>query len=196
MSLDDGLFFIVDWNFLFLIIGGCITASWLLIRLVSVSDSDNIESLTNTVALIGFPVGISSLMLAGAAFYLDSMEIGLPDSFDIVTLICLGLMGLVLILRPIKDFRFGTFISLAIGLFGAALLIFLGANQVKIIAGAFIVLFLVIYLTIRMVEDLYLLIAEILSMPIVSVSVGLVCIAQGLLQLFGASFLDLLAGVI
>ncbi|MHA2237726.1 MAG: hypothetical protein ACXAB2_05050 [Candidatus Hodarchaeales archaeon] len=196
MSLDDGLFFIVDWNFLFLILGGCITASWLLIRLASVSDSDNVESLTNTVALIGFPVGILSFMLAGAGIYLDSMEIGIPDSFDIVTLICLCLMGLVLILRPIKDFKFGTFISLAIGLFGAALLIFLGANQVKIVAGAFIALFLIIYLTIRMIEDLYLLIAEILSMPIISVSVGLICIVQGLLQMIGGSFLDILAGIL
>ena len=196
MSLDDGLFFLVDWNFIFLILGGCVTASWLLIRLASVSDSDKVESLTNSVALIGFPVGILSLMLAGAAIYLDSMETGLPNSFDIVTLICLGLMGLILILRPIKDFRLGTFISLAVGLFGAALLIFLGADQVKIVAGGFILLFLVIYLTIRMIEDLYLLIAEILSMPIISVSVGLLCIVQGLLQMTGASLLDFLAGIL
>lgn len=196
MSLDDGLFFLVDWNFIFLILGGCVTASWLLIRLASVSDSNKVESLTNTVALIGFPVGILSLMLAGSAIYLDSMEIGLPNSFDIVTLICLGLMGFILILRPIKDFRFGTFISLAVGLFGAALLIFLGADQVKIVAGGFILLFLIIYLTIRMIEDLYLLIAEILSMPIISVSVGLLCIVQGLLQMTGASLLDFLAGIL
>jgi hypothetical protein len=196
MSLDDGLFFIVDWNFIFLILGGGITASWLLIRLTSVSDSDKVESLTKSVALLGFPVGILSLMYAGAAIYLDSMEIGLPNSFDIATLICLGLMGLILILRPIKDFKFGTFISLAVGLFGAALLIFLGADQVKIVAGAFILLFLVIYLTIRMIEDLYLLIAEILSMPIISVSVGLLCIVQGLLQMVGASLLDFLAGIL
>lgn len=196
MSLDDGLFFIVDWNFIFLILGGCITASWLLIRLTSVSDSDKVESLTNSVALLGFPIGILSLMYTGAAIYLDSMEIGLPNSFDIATLICLGLMGLILILRPIKDFKFGTFISLAVGLFGAALLIFLGADQVKIVAGAFILLFLVIYLTIRMIEDLYLLIAEILSMPIISVSVGLLCIVQGLLQMVGASLLDFLAGIL
>ena len=196
MSLDDGLFFLVDWNFIFLILGGCVTASWLLIRLASVSDSNKVESLTNTVALIGFPVGIFSLMLAGSAIYLDSMEIGLPNSFDIVTLICLGLMGFILILRPIKDFRFGTFISLAVGLFGAALLIFLGADQVKIVAGGFILLFLIIYLTIRMIEDLYLLIAEILSMPIISVSVGLLCIVQGLLQMTGASLLDFLAGIL
>jgi hypothetical protein len=47
-----------------------------------------------------------------------------------------------------------------------------------------------------MIEDLYLLIAEILSMPIISVSVGLLCIVQGLLQMVGASLLDFLAGIL
>ena len=195
MALDDGLFVVVDWSFLLLILGGCVAASWLLIRLASVTDSDEITSLTNKIALLGFPIGILSLMLIGAAFYLDSIkQIGLPQSFDLFTLICLLILGLVLILRPIKDFRFGAIISLALGLFGAALIIFLGANQVKIVAGVFILIFLLIYGSIRLIEDLYLLIAEILANPIISVSVGLVCIIQGCLQLLGRSLGDILLG--
>jgi hypothetical protein len=188
MTLDDGLFVIVEWNSLLLILGGCVAASWLLIRLASVTDSDEMASLTGKIALLGFPIGILSLMLIGSAFYLFSMnQIGLPSSFDLFTLLCLLILGLVLILRPIKDFRFGAFLSLGLGLFGAAVIVFLGANQVKIVAGVFILIFLLIYGSIKLVEDLYLLIAEILASPIISVSVGLLCILQGVLQLFGTS---------
>ena len=109
-----------------------------------------------------------------------------------ITLICLGIMGLVLILRPIKDFKFGTVLSLAIGLLGAAILVFLGANSVKIIAGIFILLFFLIYGAVRLFEDLYLIIAEILSHPVVTVAIGAICILQGLLQIFSFSLLNFL----
>ncbi|MCK4849041.1 MAG: hypothetical protein KAT16_08460, partial [Candidatus Heimdallarchaeota archaeon] len=187
MALDDGLFLLISWNFLLLIAGGCVAASWLLIRLSSVSDSEDISSLTQKVALMGFPVGILSILMTGAIFYLNSQPIGVPSSVDIVTLFCLGIMGLVLILRPIKDFKFGTVLSLAIGLLGAAILVFLGANSVKIVAGFFILLFLLIYGAVRLVEDLYLIIAEILSHPLISVIIGAICIFQGLLQIFSFS---------
>lgn len=192
MALDDGLFILVDWNFLLLIMGGCVAASWLLIRLSSVSDSEEIVSLAEKVAILGFPVGVISLLMIGAAFYLDSQPVGLPASFDLITLICFGVLGLVLILRPIKNFRFGTFLSLGLGLLGAAILVFLGTNQIKIMAGVFIIIFLVIYGSIKMVEDLYLLIAEILSNPMISVTVGVICVIQGLLQILGFSLANFL----
>ncbi|MHA1993205.1 MAG: hypothetical protein ACW97Z_01545 [Candidatus Hodarchaeales archaeon] len=192
MALDDGLYVLVDWNFLLLILGGCVAASWLLIRLSSVSDSEEIVSLTEKVAILGFPVGIISLLMIGAAFYLDSQPVGLPASFDLITLFCFGILGLVLILRPIKNFRFGTFLSLGLGLLGAAILVFLGANQIKIMAGVFIIIFLLIYGSIRMIEDLYLLIAELLSNPIISVTIGVICIVQGILQILSFSIADFL----
>ncbi len=192
MALDDGLYVLVDWNFLLLILGGCVAASWLLIRLSSVSDSEEIVSLTEKVAILGFPVGIISLLMIGAAFYLDSQPVGLPASFDLITLLCFGILGLVLILRPIKNFRFGTFLSLGLGLLGAAILVFLGANQIKIMAGVFIIIFLLIYGSIRMIEDLYLLIAELLSNPIISVTIGVICIVQGILQILSFSIADFL----
>jgi hypothetical protein len=132
-------------------------------------------------------------MMLVASLYLDHQEIGLPSNFDFFSFICFGILGLILILRPIKDFRFGTFLSLAIGLIGAAVLVFLGANQIKIVAGVFVLLFLLIYGTIRMIEDLYLLIAEILSHPIISVTVGIICVIQGFLELIGLSLADLFA---
>jgi len=192
MALDDGLFLLISWNFLLLIFGGCVAASWLIIRLSSVSDSEDISSLSQKVALLGFPVGIFSILTTGAIFYLSSQPIGVPSSVDIVTLLCLGIMGLILILRPIKDFRFGTVLSLAVGLLGAAILVFLGANSVKIIAGLFILLFLLIYGAVKLVEDLYLIIAEILSHPLISVIIGAICIFQGLLQFFNFSLIDFL----
>jgi hypothetical protein len=196
MALDDGLFVLISWNFLLLIIGGCVAASWLLIRLSSVSDSEEMSSITQKMALLGFPVGICAILMTGAIFYLNSQPIGVPSSVDIVTVICLGIMGLVLILRPIKDFKFGTVLSLAIGLLGAAILVFLGANSVKIVAGFFILLFLLIYGAIRLVEDLYLMIAEILSHPLISVIIGAICIFQGILQIFSFSLVDFLPLII
>jgi len=196
MTLDDGLYLLISWNSLLLIIGGCVAASWLLIRLSSVSDSEDITSLTQKMALVGFPVGVFSIFMTGAIFYLNSQPIGLPSSVDIFTLVFLGVMGLVLILRPIKDFKLGTVLSLAIGLLGSAILVLLGANSVKIIAGFFILLFLLIYGAVRLVEDLYLIIAEILSHPLISVIIGAICIFQGLLQIFHFSLIDFLPLII
>ncbi|MHA1947485.1 MAG: hypothetical protein ACXAC6_07025 [Candidatus Hodarchaeales archaeon] len=192
MALDDGLFLLISWNSLLLIVGGGVAASWLLIRLSSVSDSEDISSLTKKMALLGFPIGIISILMTGAIFYLNSQTIGIPTSVDMITLIFLGIMGLVLILRPIKDFKFGTVVSLAIGLLGAAILVFLGANSIKIIAGLFILLFLLIYGAVRLFEDLYLIIAEILSHPLITVVIGAICIFQGILQIFSFSLIDFL----
>ncbi len=192
MALDDGLFLLMSWNSLLLIIGGGVAASWLLIRLSSVSDSEDISSLTKKMALLGFPIGIVSILMTGAIFYLNSQPIGIPTSVDMITLICLGIMGLVLILRPIKDFKFGTVLSLAIGLLGAAILVFLGTNSIKIIAGLFILLFFLIYGAVRLFEDLYLIIAEILSHPVITVVIGAICISQGILQIFNFSLIDFL----
>lgn len=192
MALDDGLFLLISWNSLLLIVGGGVAASWLLIRFSSVSDSEDISSLTKKMALLGFPIGIVSILMTGAIFYLNSQAIGIPTSVDMITLICLGIMGLILILRPIKDFKFGTVVSLAIGLLGAAILVFLGANSIKIIAGLFILLFLLIYGAVRLFEDLYLMIAEILSHPLITVVIGAVCIFQGILQIFSFSLINFL----
>lgn len=192
MALDEGLFLLLSWNSILLIIGGGLAASWLLIRLSAVSDSEDISSLTQKMALFGFPVGIVAVLMTGAIFYLNSKPIGIPTSVDMMTLVCLGIMGLVLILRPIKDFRFGTVLSLAIGLIGAAILVFLGANSAKIIAGLFILIFLLIYGAVRLFEDLYLIIAEILSHPVITVVIGAICIIQGILQIFSFSLIDFL----
>ncbi|MFX0014676.1 MAG: hypothetical protein ACFFB2_05995 [Promethearchaeota archaeon] len=180
---------LISWNFLILIIGGFLAASWLFVRLAGVS-TDDMSNIVDKLALIGFPVGITALITIGAGLYLwskDSNFIESYNTFDIITISCLGILGLVLILRPIKDFRFGVFLSLAIGLLGAGLFVFLGARSVQILSVAFFVLFLVIYLSIKMFEDLYLLIAEFLSSPLISVIVGILCLLQGVLQLFSLS---------
>jgi hypothetical protein len=191
MVLDIVLPALINLNFFILIIGGLLAAAWLLTRLAGVSTDADISEIVSKIAIIGFPVGIASFITIGAAFYLISREFMFPDTFDFVTLICLLILGLVLILRPIKDFKFGTFISLAIGLLGAGILVFLGEKSVKLLSIIFILLFIVIYITIKFFEDLYLLIAEILSSPIISVSIGVLCVIQGLLEIIGFS----LAGI-
>lgn len=175
---------LVNWNFLILIVGGLLAAAWLLVRLAGVS-SDDMESIVEKLSIIGFPVGIIALITIGAGLYLFSNHILEPETFDISTIGCLILLALVLILRPIKDFRFGTIISLAIGLCGAGLLIFLGAESIKLLSVVFIVIFLIIYGAIKLFEDLYLLIAELLASPLISIIVGIICILQGVLEILG-----------
>jgi hypothetical protein len=180
---------LVSWNFVILILGGLLAASWLLVRLAGVS-SDDMSDLVNKLALIGFPVGIIALITIGAGVYLISKELEVLETFDIVTIGLLGVLGLVLILRPIKDFRFGAFISLAIGLiglFGAGFLVFLGARSVLLLAVVFFLLFFVIFIAIRLFEDLYLLIAETLSSPFISIAIGTLCVLQGILEILGVS---------
>ena len=186
---------LVPWNFAILILGGLLAASWLFVRLAGVS-SDDMSNIVDKLSLLGFPVGIVALITIGAGLYLSSIQPSLfegPDiqfgysTFDLATIACLGILGLVLILRPIKDFRFGAFISLAIGLLGAGLFIFLGTESVQLLAVVFLILFIGIYLLIKFVEDLYLLIAEVLSSPLISVIVGILCLLQGILQILGLS---------
>ncbi|MFX1285125.1 MAG: hypothetical protein ACFFB5_15805 [Promethearchaeota archaeon] len=184
---------LVSWNFVILILGGLLAASWLLVRLAGVS-SDDLSNIVDKLSLIGFPIGVIALITIGAGLYLWSI-MGEPGptfieeypTFDLVTIVFLCILGLVLILRPIKEFRFGAFISLAIGLLGAGLLVFLGAESVQLLSVVFFVLFLVIYLSIKMFEDLYLLVAEVLSSPLISIIVGILCILQGILQILGLS---------
>ncbi|MFX0170450.1 MAG: hypothetical protein ACFE9L_00880 [Candidatus Hodarchaeota archaeon] len=177
---------LVNWNFAILILGGFLAAAWLLVRLAGVS-SDDISEYVNKLALIGFPVGITALITVGAGLYLISKNLEVLETYDIITMGLLGILGLVLVLRPIKDFKFGVFISLAIGLFGAGLLVFFGASSVKLLAVVFVLLFFVIYGATRLFEDLYLLIAEILSSPLISVIIGILCVLQGILEVLGFS---------
>ncbi len=186
MPLDIIFSLLVTYNFVILIVGGLLAAAWLMVRFAGVSSEDMSKTVRN-LSLIGFPVGVIALITIGAGLYVISKEILVIETFDLVTIACLGILGLVLILRPIKDFKFGAFLSLGIGLLGAALIVMLGANSVKLLAGVFIILFLVIYGAIKIFEDVYHLIAEILASPLISVSIGLIAILQGVLLIFNLS---------
>ncbi|MHA2075237.1 MAG: hypothetical protein ACW97X_11505, partial [Candidatus Hodarchaeales archaeon] len=163
MVLDLILPIFVNLKALTLIVGGLLAASWLVVRIAGVS-SEDISGMVDKIAILGFPVGIIAFLTIGAGIFLisNSSTSDYP-TFDILTVVCLGILGIVLILRPIKDFRFGTIISLAIGLLGAGLLVFLGAESIKLLSVFFIILFFTIFGAIKIFEDLYLLIAEILS---------------------------------
>jgi hypothetical protein len=197
--VDNLLHNLIFWSFLILILGGLLAASWLLVRLAGVS-SDDMSSIVDKLSLIGFPVGILALFSIGAGLLLWS-TMGDPGpefideypAFDLFTIACLGILSLVLILRPIKDFRIGAFISLAIGLLGAGLLVLLGAESIQLLAIVFVVIFIALYLSIKLIEDLYLLIAEVLSSPIISIVVGVLCIIQGILLFFGVSIGGIIA---
>ncbi|UCE12621.1 MAG: hypothetical protein JSV04_10555 [Candidatus Heimdallarchaeota archaeon] len=196
--IENVLHNLVFWSFIILILGGLLAASWLFVRLAGVS-SDDMSNLVEKLSLLGFPVGIVALITIGAGFLLWSTMENFMDeypAFDLFSIFCLGILGLVLILRPIKDFRFGAFISLALGLLGAGVLVLVGAESVQLLAVVFIVIFLAIYLSIKIIEDLYLLIAEVLSSPLISVCVGILCIIQGILQFFGLSIGGIIALVL
>ena len=185
--LDLVLPILVDWKSITLIVGGVLAASWLAVRMAGVS-SDDISGIINKLAIIGFPVGIIAIITIGAGFYLISKS---PDqsypTFDAITIGCLAILGFVLILRPIKDFKFGAVLSLAIGLIGSGLLVFFGADSIKFMSVVFIIIFFIIYGAIRVFEDLYLLIADFLSSPFISVTIGVLCILQGTLLIFNIS---------
>jgi len=184
---------LIDLNFIILILGGISAASWLVVRFIGLAEEEEISKVANGLAIVGFPIGVICFLIIGAGFYIFSTSIEmLPSTYDWFTVICLGILGLVLILRPIKDFRFGAILSLGVGLLGAALLIYLGAENVKMLSAVFVILFFAIYGAIKVVEDLYLIIAEILSSPAISVSIGIICITQGILEFVGLSILMLI----
>ena len=191
----------VDFNILvnnaeyILIIGGFIAISWFLqkiIRPVPVIGT-TASILTKIISFFGLFAGIA-LVITGATAWRTQAPI---DNYTIALLI---IAGLALILRPIKDFPWASLLGLiAGGLSEGAVYFFFplpgtvfGIASIWIYIIIFLIPAVIIYMVFKFIEDVFKLVGTLLGSKPVTLIVGFVCIAQGILLLLDNNLFSIL----
>lgn len=97
-------------------------------------------------------------------------------------LVVMGVLGVLLFSRPLRNVRWASLISLAIAVFAALELhlAFGGLNTLEL-GIVFIIVLLVLYTLLRFVEDILEFIGSVLAFPPVAIVIGLVSIYFGIL---------------
>jgi hypothetical protein len=180
-----------------LIIGGVIAIAWFLEKLLKpvpvVGTPASI--LTKIISFFGFFAGIILIITGAAAWQTQAPNV---DTYTIYLLI---IAGLVLILRPIKDFPWAALLGLiAGGLCAGAVYFFfplpetvLGIASIWVYIIIFLIPAVIVYMVFKFIEDVLKLIGTLLASKPVTLIVGFVCIAQGILLLLDKNLFTLLA---
>jgi hypothetical protein len=179
-----------------LIIGGVIAIAWFLEKLLKpvpvVGTPASI--LTKIVSFFGFFAGIALIITGAAAWQTQAPNV---DTYTIYLLI---IAGLVLILRPIKDFPWAALLGLiAGGLCAGAVYFFfplpetvLGIASIWVYIIIFLIPAVIVYMVFKFIEDVLKLIGTLLASRPVTLIVGFVCIAQGILLLLDKNLFTIL----
>jgi hypothetical protein len=187
---------LIDYIPHILILGGILATSWFLEKLLRpvpvVGKPASI--LTKILSFFGFFAGILLVVTGGVAWQTQTTQI---DTYTIYLLI---IAGLVLILRPIKDFPWAALIGLiAGGLCAGAVYFFyplpetvLGIASTWVYLIIFLIPAVLVYMVFKFIEDVLKLIGTLLASRPVTLIVGFVCIAQGVLLLLDMNLFTLL----
>ena len=171
-----------------LIIGGLCACSPLFKRVS--------KALERFLAVLGFLVGIVVLIVAvdyGLALNFLSGLVQIPAPADLSSttylkyfLPAMVILGILLVSRPIKNIRWASLISLAVGLLVPYLLrIVLPSLSTTILAIVFLIAALAIYTLLKFVEDIFKLVSSILAFTPIALVIGLVNIYFGVLLVTG-----------
>jgi len=190
---------LVDYTPYILILGGIVAASWLLEKLAWAAPvvGEPVSWLVKVTALFGFFVGILLLVTAAAAWSMQAWDTG--------TRYLLIVTGLALFLKPLKDIPWAALIGLVVGgLCAGSVFLFYplpetvsGISSTWVYLVIFFIPALLVYVVLKFVEDVLRLIGTILASKPVSIVLGLICIAQGiLLKFFEQSLFDILARIL
>jgi hypothetical protein len=179
-----------------LIIGGIIATAWFIEKLVKpvpvVGTPASI--LTKIVSFFGFFAGIILIITGAAAWQTQAPNV---DTYTIYLLI---IAGLVLILRPIKDFPWAALLGLIAGGLSAGAVYFffplpetvLGIASIWVYLIIFLIPAVIVYMVFKFIEDVLKLIGTLLASKPVTLIVGFVCIAQGILLLLDMNLFTIL----
>ena len=179
-----------------LILGGLVATSWFIEKLVKpvpvVGTPTSI--LLKIISFFGFFAGIVLLITGAAAWQAQTPNV------DMYTIYLLIIAGLVLILKPIKDFPWAALLGLiAGGLCAGAVYFFLplsgpifGIAPIWIYVIIFLIPAVIVYMVFKFIEDVMKLIGTFLASRPITLIVGFVCIAQGILLLLGNNLFTLL----
>jgi hypothetical protein len=179
-----------------LIIGGIIAISWFIEKIVKpvpvVGTPASI--LTKIVSFFGFFAGIVLIITGAAAWQTHAPNV------DTYTTYLLIIAGVVLMLRPIKDFPWAALLGLiAGGLCAGAVYFFfplpetvLGIASIWVYVIIFMIPAVIVYMVFKFIEDVLKLIGTLLASKPVTFIVGCVCIAQGVLLLLDKNLFTIL----
>ena len=179
-----------------LILGGLIAISWFTQKLVKpvpvVGTTASI--LTRIISFFGFFVGILLIVTGAAAWQTQATNI------DTYTTYLLIIAGLALMLKPIKDFPWAALLGLiAGGLCAGAVYFFfplpetvLGIASTWVYVIIFLIPAVIVYMVFKFIEDVLKLIGTLLASKPVTLIVGFICIAQGVLLILDKNLFTLL----
>ena len=181
-----------------LILGGIIATSWFTQKLVKpvpvVGTTASI--LTKIISFFGFFVGIALIITGASAWQTQATNV---DTYTIYLLI---IAGLALMLKPIKEFPWAALLGLiAGGLCAGAIYFFVGLPETVFgitSTWVYIIIFLIpaviVYMVFKFIEDVLKMVGTILASRPVTLIVGFMCIAQGILLLIGNNLFTILLG--
>jgi len=187
---------LVNYTPYILILGGVIAISWFLEKIVKpvpvVGTPASI--LTKIMSFFGFFAGIILIITGAAAWQTHAPQV---DTYTIYLLI---IAGLVLILRPIKDFPWAALLGLIAGGLSAGAVYFffplpetvLGISAIWVYVIIFLIPAVIVYMVFKFIEDVLKLIGTLLASKPVTLIVGFVCIAQGILLLLDKNLFTIL----
>jgi len=187
---------LVNYTPYILILGGVIAISWFLEKLVKpvpvVGTPASI--LTKIMSFFGFFAGILLIITGATAWQTHAPQV---DPYTIYLLI---IAGLVLILRPIKDFPWAALLGLIAGGLSAGAVYFffplpetvLGISAIWVYVIIFLIPAVIVYMVFKFIEDVLKLIGTLLASKPVTLIVGFVCIAQGILLLLDKNLFTIL----
>lgn len=189
--MDPIVSFVSNLTWLILIISGIISILSFGEKIASVMEKENIAEWLKFLSYFGFLFGILSLIVTAFNLigpHLTPAVTGPQTQWDAVLI---GLaIGAALALKPIKDMKWASLVSLSGGIVVMILIWFIwntAPSFVLIIAG--VGTLLILFLALKFIEDFYLMISSIVTSPPISVGLGLIAILEGLLLLFNISFL-------
>lgn len=172
-----------------LILGGVVTASWLLTRTVK-----PLSWIVKFASFFGLIVGVL-LMVTAAVIWRSPV-------LDVYTRYLLVATGLALVLKPIKDIPWAALIALLVGgVCAGYVYLYLdlpetvfGVSSTWIYLIIFFIPALLVYMLFKFIEDVLRLIGTILASKPVATILGLVCIVQGILLLLDKSLFTIILG--
>ena len=179
-----------------LIIGGIIAIAWFLEKLLKPVPVVGAPAsiLTKIISFFGFFAGIILIITGAAAWQTHAPNV---DTYTIYLLI---IAGLVLMLKPIKDFPWAALLGLIAGGLSAGAVYFFfplpetvfGIASTWVYVIIFLIPAVIVYLVFKFIEDVLKLLGTLLASKPVTLIVGFVCIAQGILLILEMNLFTIL----
>jgi hypothetical protein len=189
------LTFLVDYTPYILILGGVVASSWLLERLVKPVPvaGEPTGWLMKIASLFGFFVGILLIVTAAVAWSTNASQVDTGTQYLMIV------AGLALFLKPMKDIPWAALLGLAVGGLCAGFVFLFyplpetvyGISSTWIYLLIFFVPAVFVYMVFKFIEDVLRLIGMILTFKPVTLALGLICIAQGILLFFETSLFEI-----